>query len=185
MRPLPLLLVVLLLGSSCKKDPTEVYFSDERNYYDLPTCVIQQKDFLQKTGKHVRKKLTKDGHTQVIERGDVDWDEEFEMFIDSDINRPAWRGSFLGDTVQLERMKVITYRAQNPEIPVRNVVVTLDRATGQCLKLTIDRRTDNFLYSSNQKLFLTPGEGYTIKGQLRVPWLFESEFTVESTFIDG
>jgi len=177
--------MLLLTLGSCKKDPTEVYFSDQRNYYDLPTCVRQQKELLQRTGKSVRKKLTKDGHTQVIERSDVDWNEEFELFIESDINRPAWRGAFLADTVHLERMMVITYRSQNPEIPVRTVVVTIDHATGQCLRLTIDRRTENFLYSSNQKLFLTPGEGYTIKGHLRVPRLFESEFSVESVFIDG
>lgn len=173
-----------MLGS-CSKDPTEVYFDDQRNYYDLPKCMGYQMDALQSMGKHVRKKLTKDGQSQTIERGDVNWREELELFFESDINRPAWRGAFQADTVKLEQMMVITYRTDNPEIPVKNVVVTLDRETRQCLRLTIDRGTENFLYSSTQKLFFTPGEGYTIKGHLKVPFIFESEFSVESTFIDG
>jgi len=174
----------LLLGS-CTKDPTEIYFEDQRHYYDLPNCMNHQVEALHRMGKRVRKHLTKDGQTQTVERGQVNWKEELELFIDSDINRPAWRGAFSADTVELERMYVITYRTDNKEIPVKSVVVTLDRESKQCLRLTIDRITENFLYSSNQKLFFTPGEGYTIKGHLKVPFIFESEFSVESVFIDG
>lgn len=174
----------MLLGS-CAKDPVDVYYEDQRNYYDLPQCMRQQVDALNKMGKSVRKKLTKDGLTQVLEKSDVNWAEELELFIDSDINRPAWRGAFITDTVHLERMFVISYRTENKEIPVKNVVVTIDRENKQCLKVSIDRLTDNFLYTSVQKLFFTPGEGYTIKGNLKVHFLFESEFAVESTFIDG
>ncbi len=173
-----------MLGS-CSKDPTEVYFDDQRLYYDLPKCMTHQIDALQKMGKLVRKKLNKDGQSQTIERGNVNWEEELELFLESDINRPAWRGDFQADTVKLEQMMVITYSTENPEIPVKSVVVTLDREGRQCLRLSIDRGTENFLYSSAQKLFFTPGEGYTIKGHLKVPFIFESEFSVESTFIDG
>jgi hypothetical protein len=181
---LHILLLAVMLGS-CSQDPVEVYYDDQRNYYDLPVCMRKQVDLLNKMGKHVRKKLTKDGKSQTVERGDVNWDEELELFMESDINRPAWRGAFIADTVELERMYVISYRTENEEIPVKNVVVTLDRDSKQCLHLTIDRQTDNFLYTSVQKLFFTPGEGYTIKGLLKVSFLFESEFVVESTFIDG
>lgn len=178
-----LLLAIVL--SSCSQDPTEVYYEDDRNYYDLPSCMRHQVDALNKMGKHVRKKLTKDGQSQVVEKGDVNWQEELELFMESDINRPAWRGSFKTDTVHLDQMLVITYKTDNTEIPVKNVVVTLDKQNKQCLRLTIDRQTDNFLYSSLQKLFFTPGEGYTVKGHLKVMFLFESEYAVESTFIDG
>lgn len=175
---------MVMLGS-CTKDPTEVYFDDQRFYYDLPKCMTHQVETLQKMGKQVRKKLTKDGQTQTVERGEVNWKEELELFMECDINRPAWRGAFSADTVQLERIMVITYRTDNDEIPVKSVVVTLDRENRQCLRLTIDRGTENFLYSSSQKLFFTPGEGYTIKGHLKVPFIFDSEFSVESIFIDG
>lgn len=185
MRPLPILLLSAVLLGSCQQDPTEIYFEDQRFYYDLPKCMSYQAETLERMGKHVRKRLTKDGQTQVVERGEVNWKEELELFIDSDINRPAWRGAFRADTVVLERMLVITYQTENREIPVKSVVVTLDRENRQCLRLTIERGSDNFLYTSSQKLFFTPGEGYIIKGHLKVPFIFESEFSVESTFIDG
>lgn len=135
--------------------------------------------------QRVRKHVTKDGHSHVIEYGDIDWKEELEAFIDSDINRPAWRGAFKVDTISLEREFVITYKCSNKQIPVKNVVVTIDKDTRQCLQLTVDRLTENFLYSSDQSLFFTPGEGYMMKGKLSVSHLFDSEYSIESEFIES
>ena len=81
-------------------------------------------------------------------------------------------------------MWVITYKCEEKEIPVKNVVVTVDKETRQCLQLTVDRSSDNFLYTSNQKLFYTTGEGYVVKGKLSVSYLFDSEYSIESEFIE-
>ena len=105
--------------------------------------------------------------------------------MESDINRPAWRGEFVVDTISLERVYVITYKTENAQIPVRNVVVTVDKATKQCLQVTVDRRTENFLYSSDQSLYFTTGEGYMLKGKLSVSYLFDSEYSIESEFVES
>jgi hypothetical protein len=145
----------------------------------------KQVDNLRSKGQRVRKHVTKDGNSHIIERGDIDWEEELDLFIESDINRPAWRGEFKVDTINLEREYVITYKTANAQIPVKNVVVTIDKGTRQCLKLTVDRRTDNFLYSSDQSLYFTTGEGYMMKGKLSVSLLFDSEYSIESEFIES
>lgn len=173
-----------MLMCSCSKDPSEVYYENQRNYYDLPSFITKQITNFKSKEQWVRKHITKDGHTHIIERGDVDWDEEFDAFVESDINRPAWRGEFKVDTISLERMYVITYKTENDQIPVKNVVVTIDKDTKQCLQLTVDRRTENFLYSSDQSLFFTTGEGYMMKGKLSVTLLFDSEYAIESEFIE-
>lgn len=170
---------------SCAKDPTEVYYEDQRFYYDLPSFMSRQVDNLQNKGQWVRKHVTKDGHSHIIERGDIDWEEELDLFIESDINRPAWRGEFKVDTINLEREYVITYKTVNKQIPVKNVVVTIDKDTRQCLKLTVDRSTKNFLYTSDQSLYFTTGEGYMMKGKLSVSLLFDSEYSIESEFIES
>ena len=105
--------------------------------------------------------------------------------MESDINRPAWRGEFVVDTISLERVYVITHKTENAQIPVRNVVVTVDKATKQCLQVTVDRRTENFLYSSDQSLYFTTGEGYMLKGKLSVSYLFDSEYSIESEFVES
>lgn len=177
-------IVFVLLLCSCNKGPAEIYYADQRYYYDLPSFINKQISNLASKGQWVRKKVTKDGHTQFIERGNVDWTDELAAFIDADINRPAWRGEFKVDTISLERVWVITYKTDVKEIPVKNVVVTVDKDTRQCLQITVDRSTDNFLYTSNQKLFYTTGEGYMVKGKLSVSYLFDSEYAIESEFIE-
>ena len=169
---------------SCSKDPTEVYYEDQRFYYDLPSFITKQANNLQSKSQWVRKHVTKDGHSHIIERGDIEW-MELDLFIESDINRPAWRGQFKVDTINLEREYVITYKTENKQIPVKNVVVTVDKETKQCLKVTVDRRTKNFLYQSDQSLYFTTGEGYMMKGKLSVSYLFDSEYSIDSEFIES
>ncbi len=182
-RPLYILIVILL--GSCSKDPAEAYYEDQRFYYDLPSFIVKQANNLNKKQQWVRKHVTKDGHSHIIERGNISWQEELDAFIESDINRPAWRGEFKVDTISLERVYVITYKTENEQIPVKNLVVTIDKDTRQCLQVTVDRSTDNFLYSSDQSLFFTTGEGYMMKGKLSVSFLFDSEYSIESEFIES
>ena len=168
---------------SCS-DPAEVYYENDRYYCDLPTFLNERIANLQKNNQWVRKHVTKDGHEHIIERGDIEWNEELDLFLDSDINRPAWRGEFKVDTIKLEREYVVTYKTENKQIPVKNVVVTIDKDTRQCLKLTVDRRTKNFLYQSDQSLYYTTGEGYIMKGKLSINYLFDSEYSIQSEFIE-
>lgn len=160
-------------------------YEDQRYYYDLPAFISKQISNLKSKKQWVRKHVTKDGRSHIIERGDIDWNEELGVFLESDINRPAWRGEFNIDSISLERVFVITYKTENPEIPVKNVVVTVDKDTKQCLQISVDRRTENFLYSSDQSLFFTTGEGYIMKGKLSVSYLFDSEYSIESEFIES
>lgn len=176
--------ILFLFLCSCDRDVAEVYYEDERFYHDIPAYMNKQIDRLQEKDQWVRKHVMKDGHSQIIERGNINWKDELSAFVESDINRPAWRGEFKIDTIRLERQWVITYKTTNPQIPVKNVVVTIDRETSECLKVTIDRSSDNFLYSSEQKLFFTLGEGYAMKGRLSVNYLFESEYAIDSEFIN-
>jgi len=180
-----LFIASILFLSSCSKDPSEVYYEDQRYYYDLPSFITSQINNLQSKKQWVRKQVTKDGHSHIIERGNIDWSEELDAFKESDINRPAWRGEFKVDSISLERVYVITYKTENEEIPVKNVVVTVDKATKQCLQISVDRRTENFLYSSDQSLYFTTGEGYMMKGKLSVTLLFDSEYSIESEFIES
>ncbi len=147
--------------------------------------MAKQVDNLQTRKQRVRKHVTKDGHSHIIERGDINWEEELNAFKEADINRPAWRGEFKVDSIFLERVYIITYKTENAEIPVKNVVVTIDKETRQCLQVTVDKQTKNFLYSSDQSLFFTTGEGYMMKGKLSVNFLFDSEYSIESEFIES
>lgn len=175
---------MLALGS-CSQSPTQAYFDDQRAYFDLPSFFEDQIKNLQKKEQWIRKHVTKDGHSHIIERGNINWNEELDAFTEANINRPAWRGQFKVDTIKLERVYVVTYKTENQEIPVKNVVVTIDEDTKQCLQISVDRRTKNFLYTSDQSLYYTTGEGYMLKGKLSITFLFDSEYSIESEFIES
>ncbi|MDP6908517.1 MAG: hypothetical protein QF371_03375, partial [Flavobacteriales bacterium] len=110
----------ILFLTSCSRDPAEIYYEDQRYYYDLPSFMGKQVANLKSKGQWVRKQVTKDGHTHIIERGNVNWEEELDEFMECDMNRPAWRGAFKVDTITLERVYVITYKTDINEIHFKN-----------------------------------------------------------------
>ncbi|MGB0917173.1 MAG: hypothetical protein ACPGU4_06255 [Flavobacteriales bacterium] len=181
----PLYIILFLLLGSCNQGPAEAYYEDQRAYYDLPRFFNKQTANLKEKHQWVRKHVTKDGHSHIIERGNIVWEDELDAFLESDINRPAWRGEFSVDTIELTREYLVTYETDNEQIPVKKVVVSIDKDSKQCLRITVDRLTQNFLYQSQQSLFYTNGEGYMMKGKLSVSYLFDSEYSIESEFIES
>lgn len=174
-----------MLFAGCTKDPLDEYFEDDKKFYNLKAYFDNQINKLNARNQNVRKTITKDGRSEVIEVKTLNWVEELEVFKESDINKPAWRDAYITDTVYLQKSTVISHDALNADNPVQHLVVTLDPKTGSCLRVSIDKHTDNFLYNSRQKLFYSAGEGYRIKGSLKVDYLFESEYEVDAEFIDG
>ena len=161
------------------------YFEDDKKFYNLKAYFMNQANKLSARNQKVRKTITKDGRSEVIEVSNLNWVEELEAFKESDINKPAWRDAYVTDTVFLQKSTVISHDALNEDNPIQRLVVTLDPETGSCLRVSIDKHTDNFLYHSRQKLFYSAGEGYRIKGTLKVEYLFESEYEVDAEFIES
>lgn len=161
------------------------YFEDDKKFYNLKAYFMNQANKLAVRKQNVRKTITKDGRSEVVEMKSINWVEELEVFKESDINKPAWRDAYVTDTVFLQKSTVISHDALNEDNPIQHLVVTLDPVTGSCLRVSIDKHTDNFLYTSRQKLFYSAGEGYKIKGSLSVKYLFDSEYEVDAEFIDG
>ena len=169
----------------CKQDAVDEYFESHKRYYDIRAYFDNQINKLKVRRQNVRKKITKNGRSHVLELNTLNWVEELDAFKKSDINKPAWRDAYETDTIFLQGSQVISHKALNKDNPVQNLVVTLHSETGDCLRVSIDKRTDNFLYNSEQKLFYSAGEGYEIRGKLSVKFLFNSEYEVEAEFIDG
>jgi hypothetical protein len=173
-----------LIGG-CSNDPVDEYYENDKKFYDIRAYFDNQINKLKVRRQNVRKQITKNGRSHVLEMNTLNWVEELEAFKESDINKPAWRDAYLTDTIFLEGSQVISHKAVNAENPIQTLVVTIHSETGDCLRVSIDKRTENFLYSSEQKLFYSAGEGYEISGNLSVKYLFNSEYEVEAEFIDG
>lgn len=195
----------LTMLCACKKDPVDQYFEDTSVYFDIGTFFRTQVDNLNKRKLAIRQRVVKDGFAQTIEKEQVNWEEELAPFIDADINRPAWRGQFKVDTVlRNDHLVVIEYTLRDADknddgspvegavkgwfrgdpCPISKVVLTKDPRSNTPLKVSIDKLTNNFLYSSSHKLYFTTGEGYMVKGRLEVKYLFSSEYSVDSKFVE-
>lgn len=195
----------LTMLCACKKDPVDQYFEDTTVYFDMGSFFRAQVDNLNKRKLAIRQRVVKDGFAQTIEKEQVNWEEELAPFIDADINRPAWRNLFHVDTVlRNEHLVVIEYSLNNNPVdqdgnpvsgavkgwfspnpcPVCKVVLTKDLKTNTPLKVSIDKLTDNFLYTSSHKLYFTTGEGYMVKGRIEVKYLYRSEYSVDSKFVE-
>lgn len=138
----------LLILSSCQT-PAET--STEPNaYYDVKGFVqsqihllSQQKPTIEKTmvvGQDEEKRTTKA----------VDWKKELELFLQSDINKPAFRQSY---ATERPDSLTYTYKIQTGEdLPVRFLKVVLDKNSGKPALIEAKISSKNKLYESEKNL---------------------------------
>lgn len=111
------------------------------------------------TGKHARvlKTLV---YNQRIETKEVkvnNWKGELELFINSDINKPAWRNSY-----SIKNGKdLLVYKAKTPELKTREIAIK--RSGGKIKWILIYNHTRNILYASTEKLSYYPDSVYVIE----------------------
>ncbi len=141
-------LYFLLILSSCQT-PAET--STEPNaYYDVKGFVqsqihllSQQKPTIEKTmvvGQDEEKRTTKA----------VDWKKELELFLQSDINKPAFRQSY---ATERPDSLTYTYKIQTGEdLPVRFLKVVLDKNSGKPALIEAKISSKNKLYESEKNL---------------------------------
>lgn len=141
-------LYFLLILSSCQT-PAET--STEPNaYYDVKGFVqsqihllSQQKPTIEKTmvvGQDEEKRTTKA----------VDWKKELELFLQADINKPAFRQSY---ATERPDSLTYTYKIQTEEdLPVRFLKVVLDKNSGKPALIEAKISSKNKLYESEKNL---------------------------------
>ena len=166
------LLILTSLLPSCKPDAIQ---DSAPNYFDLKSYFKTEISRLSKHNLPIQKTVT---HNDISETKEVkigNWELELNLFIQSDINKPAWRDSY---TVQ-NTGNAIFYRAKTPDLKTRLIVV--NKKDNKIKWILIYNSTKNILYQTTEKLSYFPDSIYIIQKYQKVRLLGANNYVIKGT----
>jgi hypothetical protein len=152
-------------------------------YFDLKKYFEQEAARLQKDNPVVIKNVMLNGETESKQAAIGDWKNEFLTFTEADINKSAFAGKYVADTVfENSVVKKISYTATDKKLSTKLLEVTFDAATQLPEAISINIETKNTLYHSAQTLHYSKGHSYSVAGNQKIKFLNADEFKVEVKF---
>ena len=105
-----------------------------------------------------------------------DWDKELAIFVNADINKNSWKGSFEINS----NGGVDIYTTTNKKIPIKKVSVTHQFSRVSKIEIIINNK--NILFQSQDTLIYIPDQLYQIKKQQKIRFLAPKNYAVIARF---
>ena len=137
------------------------------HYFDIEKYFTSQAERLDSIKPEVTKIISSDGKEEMKKTRDIKWKNELLVFSECNLNKPAWRGKFLVDTIMGEMDYSVVYTALDTTIQVQFAMINID-GKGNVTRLRLKVQTKNNLYSSIQNLSYTPLESYSVESEQHV-----------------
>lgn len=181
----PFVLLLSLFAFSC--DTLTPQSTTEPAYFDVAGYVKSQIKTLSSNKPTVAKSafINKQTNNQITRT--IDWEKELESFMQADINKPAFRNSYI-----VFQPDSLTYqyslKPTEEKLTVRALTVKLDPKTRQPIKITALLKSENPLFQSERRLLLESGaigaqgwgiRRYQVEGFQQLTYFNRNEFRVE------
>jgi len=141
--------------------------------FDLTGYLKKDAARLNKLNRPVNKTVTHNGVTENKTVHIADWNSELGLFIDADINKPAFKNSY--DIINEDSLLV--YKAKEKDLKVRELI--LKRAGKYIKYILIYNKVENQLYKTTQKLTYFPDSVYRIETVQHVKLLGTNTYTIQ------
>jgi hypothetical protein len=162
---------LLLTVISCEQTKEN---APEPIYADLKTYFKSEADRLNKNKSLVHKTIRQNGTVESKNKLAIDWHNELGLFIESDINKSAWRDSY--KVIQTNNR--ISYYAKDANLRTREIRIDKD-LNGNFKQIYIKNKTKNNLYESTEVLIYIPDSIYRIEKMQDVILLGENNLFIE------
>jgi len=139
--------------SACKhdKEVSTLKFFDLKGYFKADSIKLTKLNRqVFKTVIHNKNSETKSVHID-------NWGNELRLFGESDINKPAWKDSYLVENTA----NTLVYKAKYPELETREI--TINKVGDKVKRILIINHTRNLLYETREKLTYVPDSMYRIE----------------------
>ena len=142
-------------------------------YFSLTDYFNREADRLQQGNPEIVKTVSKNGEQETKNIRVSDWQREFALFIDADINKPAWRNSYRIDSAGTS----ITYTSTDSSLRTRRIRVEKS-AEGTVKHIRVINRAHNMLYHTHEQLDYHADSLYRIVKNQDVRVIGQSHYTV-------
>lgn len=164
---------LLLACLACNSDDAPSSPATTGHYFNLADYFGEEAQRLQGVNPEVIKTVIKDGKAEEQHVHLSDWRDEFALFIDADINKPAWQHSYQVDSTDTS----ITYTRTDSTLRTESIAIKKTNA-GKITHIHITNRVRNMLYQTEEQLDYYPDSLYRIVKQQHVRFLGENRYTV-------
>jgi hypothetical protein len=162
--------VLFLCVSGCKPDIKET--GAALKYFDIKGFFSSETARLNRSNIFVVKTVIHNNVTQSKKVYIDNWERELDLFIGSDINRPAWKDSY---TITVAG-DIIIYRAKDPKLKMHQMDIKKNK--DKVKWILIFNRVKNPLYQTYEKLSYFPDSLYTIEKDQRVRLMGRNTYLV-------
>jgi hypothetical protein len=182
MKNIVVFLLLVCLVSACSQDQSKPMPNvGIKKFFDLKGYFKKEIEVLNGS-KGIRKRVTTNGKTEERVLDSLNFENEFALFEQSDINRPAWLDKYKIDTVRIEndstRAYSVSYLAKEEKLKTKEltVVYTKDKEVAEINIVNSDK---SLFSSMQQTLFYRPKKKYTVSSSQKF-WLSKpANITVE------
>lgn len=178
------ILYVLLFLTSC--DSAQERESKVMTYYDLKGFIESQVSSLNKEKPEVTKIMGVSGKNETLTSRNMDWKKELELFVQADINKPAYSKSY---AITKPDSLTVLYKLKTEEsLPVRYLKIEMDKISGTPVVIQALLRSQNKLYQSEKNIEMHGSfqsgqwhlQTYTIKGYQKLATMDKKSFDVSA-----
>ena len=170
-----MLLCTGMLCASCRPEIKEAKGS--LAYFDIKGFFTADAARLNREQIMVTKTVMHNGDSQTKNINNINWVNEFALFINSDINKPAWSSSY---TIQ-NTNGLLVYKAKTPDLKTSLVVIKKDG--DKIRSIIIDNHTANMLYENTEQLTYFPDSVYQISKWQKVRFLGKNTYSIKGVFV--
>ncbi len=173
-----LLVYLLFVGltsllPSCK--PDNIQTGADLKYFDIKGFFTADTARLRKLNHITHKMVYHNGNTETKDVHINNWGLELSLFIQSDINKPAWRDSYT--VVKTDNIEI--YRTKDPDLKTQEIM--LKKEGGKVKWIMITNSTKNKLYQTKEKLSYFPDSIYIIQKYQKVRLLGANTYVIKGS----
>jgi hypothetical protein len=169
-----LIFCLIIFCTSCNIKEQEKI--NVKTYFDLEEYFNQEILRLSKLNPTINKTVIVNGQAEYKKIKIYNWKQELSSFINSDINKASWRGSFR----TIVSKNLITYTTNNPKIPVKKLEIIYKSNKVFAIKVFV--KNVNSLYTSQDSLTYFQDSLYQIKKIQLIRLMDKKEYQVIGKF---
>ncbi|AFD07498.1 hypothetical protein [Solitalea canadensis] len=167
---------LILISFSCSNTGNRQ--TSQNAYFDLKSYFEQEAHRLNAENPKLSKTVNDNGKTETKTVRDTLWTKELSVFINSNINKPAWSKSY--KVVKTDTSEL--YTAIDSALKTKSIAILRD-TNGHIRNIKIVNRTSNELYDLDEWLTYDPNHFYKIERKQKAKLLKESHFEIEGRFL--
>jgi len=160
---------------SCK--PDNLKQGAVKEYFDIKGYFENRAAQLSKQHPAITKTVVHNGAAENKTVEISNWKNELSLFIESDINKPAWKGKYS----KIDSSGAVVYKAKDTDVKTRRIVIS-KAGNGNVKQISIYNEVNNLLYNTSETLNYFPDSAYTIEKYQKVKLLGANTYKITGKF---